>query len=432
MRAFATSLVILLAALASSARADEPWLVSITADFAAPVTTPQSAHYLPGGELAVAVLRPVDPHFAFGVRLFGGLLFDGPAPSDVNRVDPGIGSWVGAGLVLQIRPQLTGPGPDRASGLFLDLEAGGVLTGLLVRPELSATLGYGIDLGPVVLAPHLRVMHVVHWDDPIDDGQAVVLMAGLSVVLGEAHALPAVIEEAPLEVPRDTDGDGIFDADDLCIDVPEDLDGIDDLDGCPEDDVDGDGILDADDLCVRDPEDLDGLRDSDGCPEEDADLDGILDPVDACPEAPEVINGVEDLDGCPDEGLIVLEGDRVVLDDRVLFETNRAHVRHSARPLLRAIAELFLEHPEWASVRIEGHADERGDEAFNRELSERRAVRVSAVLAEYGIAAERMEIVGYGEARPREAGVHDLNRRVEFVMIGASVMVPASSVGGDL
>jgi hypothetical protein len=61
MRAFATSLVILLAALASSARADEPWLVSITADFAAPVTTPQSAHYLPGGELAVAVLRPVTP-----------------------------------------------------------------------------------------------------------------------------------------------------------------------------------------------------------------------------------------------------------------------------------------------------------------------------------------------------------------------------------
>jgi hypothetical protein len=74
---------------------------------------------------------------------------------------------------------------------------------------------------------------------------------------------------------------------------------------------------------------------------------GFFDPVDACPEAPEVINGVEDLDGCPDEGLIVLEGDRVVLDDRVLFETNRAHVRHSARPLLRAIAELFLEHPEW-------------------------------------------------------------------------------------
>lgn len=397
---------------------EEPWLLSLGADAAVPVTDSQRAQYLPGAQLSVGVLRPIDPTFAFGARIFGGLLFDGPAPQDTLRADPGIGSWVGITVGLRIRPQLGGEGPDRAAGLSLTLEAGAVLTGSVVRPALGAIVGYGIDVGPVVIEPRVSVLHIVHFDDPLDDGQGVMVLGGMAFVVGETHREPATLLAEDVGAPSDRDLDGIMDQDDGCPDVPEDDDGIDDEDGCPETDVDGDGVLDEDDLCLRDPEDHDGLRDQDGCPEEDADLDGILDPSDRCPEEREIINGVEDEDGCPDEGLVVLEGDRVVLDERVLFDTNQARVRHRALPVLRAVANLFLTHPEWQRMRIEGHADERGDEEFNRELSERRAARVAQVLREFGVSDAQMAVVGYGEERPRVEGALDANRRVEFVMVG--------------
>lgn len=49
--------------------------------------------------------------------------------------------------------------------------------------------------------------------------------------------------------------------------MPEDRDGRDDWDGCPDLDDDGDGLDDAFDRCPNQAEDLDGYRDADGCPE---------------------------------------------------------------------------------------------------------------------------------------------------------------------
>ena len=102
----------------------------------------------------------------------------------------------------------------------------------------------------------------------------------------------------------DNDKDGILDVDDRCPNVPEDRDGDEDEDGCPEHeaegDRDGDGILDSKDKCPDDPEDRDGFQDSDGCPELDNDKDGILDKDDSCPLDPEDKDGFEDTDGCPE------------------------------------------------------------------------------------------------------------------------------------
>ena len=100
--------------------------------------------------------------------------------------------------------------------------------------------------------------------------------------------------------PPDIDGDGITNAFDACIDVPEDLDSFEDEDGCPEYDNDNDGILDVDDSCPLEPEDFDNLADEDGCPEDDADSDSIVDADDSCPLDPEDIDAFEDADGCPD------------------------------------------------------------------------------------------------------------------------------------
>jgi hypothetical protein len=98
----------------------------------------------------------------------------------------------------------------------------------------------------------------------------------------------------------DVDGDTILNADDNCPFDPEDPDGIQDEDGCPETDADSDGVLDEADACPEDPEDPDGIQDEDGCPETDADSDGILDEADACPEDPEDPDGIQDEDGCPE------------------------------------------------------------------------------------------------------------------------------------
>lgn len=110
----------------------------------------------------------------------------------------------------------------------------------------------------------------------------------------------------------DNDRDGILDIDDECPMVPEDHDGDADRDGCPDGtigDRDGDGLLDNVDECPDDPEDMDGFEDTDGCPDPDNDGDGILDVDDLCPDDPEDMDGFEDQNGCPD-----LDNDR----DRIL------------------------------------------------------------------------------------------------------------------
>lgn len=101
-------------------------------------------------------------------------------------------------------------------------------------------------------------------------------------------------------IPRDKDNDGILDEEDLCIEQPEDMDGFQDSDGCPEYDNDEDGVEDLEDLCPLKAEDVDGFQDNDGCPELDNDQDKIPDQKDKCPNEAEDFNGFQDEDGCPD------------------------------------------------------------------------------------------------------------------------------------
>ena len=98
---------------------------------------------------------------------------------------------------------------------------------------------------------------------------------------------------------RDRDHDGIYDTDDKCPDQPEDRDGFQDEDGCPDPDNDGDGIPDVSDKCPNEAEDFDDFQDADGCPDPDNDKDGIPDLNDACPNAPEDHKGKKPNDGCP-------------------------------------------------------------------------------------------------------------------------------------
>ncbi len=100
--------------------------------------------------------------------------------------------------------------------------------------------------------------------------------------------------------PADTDKDGISDDNDACPTTPEDRDGFEDLDGCPDLDNDADLVPDKLDKCPDKPETRNGIKDTDGCPDADKDGDGIADLDDQCKEMPEDKDGFEDDDGCPE------------------------------------------------------------------------------------------------------------------------------------
>jgi len=122
-----------------------------------------------------------------------------------------------------------------------------------------------------------------------------------------------------------------------------------------------------------------------------------------------------------DAGLVEVTDDRIVLDERVLFEFDSAHIRSAGREVITAIAKMWRSHPEWERITVEGHADVRGADDYNQELSQRRAERARDVLLHDGFAGDRVSAVGFGRSRPRVPGTsddaHRRNRRVEFVIV---------------
>ncbi|MDP6944301.1 MAG: OmpA family protein, partial [Myxococcota bacterium] len=159
----------------------------------------------------------------------------------------------------------------------------------------------------------------------------------------------------------------------------------------------------------------------DGCPDTDNDGDGMADVGDQCPDAKETINGYQDDDGCPDESLAKVEAGRIVILDKVYFETREAELMPQSYPVLRAVAGILRVTPSIKKVRVEGHTDDRGGKAFNLKLSQTRSEAVMTFLVQEGVDAGRLEAVGHGKEKPAVEGrtdeARDANRRVEFVII---------------
>jgi len=219
----------------------------------------------------------------------------------------------------------------------------------------------------------------------------------------------------------DRDGDGIPDAVDKCPDDPEDKDGFQDADGCPDPDNDHDGIPDIDDNCPNDPEDKDGFQDADGCPDPDNDNDRIPDKLDKCPNEPETYNGYQDADGCPDKGRVIVHQSNIEILDKIYFETDKAIIKPESFPILDAISGTLQGNPDIQLVEIQGHADERGSEEHNLQLTDDRAHSVMKYLTDKGVDGARLIAKGYGKSRPIDQRHNQAawakNRRVEFVIM---------------
>ncbi|HEY6106907.1 MAG TPA: OmpA family protein [Anaeromyxobacteraceae bacterium] len=212
--------------------------------------------------------------------------------------------------------------------------------------------------------------------------------------------------------PRDTDGDGIPDDIDRCPLDPEDKDGFQDEDGCPDPDNDNDGIVDAMDACPNNP----GPLENRGCPVLDRDGDGIPDDQDKCPDVPGVAP-----DGCPKKyALVEVKKDRIEIKQQVKYQTGKFKVLPASFPLLNQVVQVLNDYPKMR-LRVEGHTDNVGGESFNLKLSQKRAESVTAYLVSKGIAGDRLESAGYGLTRPlasnRTAKGRSQNRRTEFHIV---------------
>lgn len=144
---------------------------------------------------------------------------------------------------------------------------------------------------------------------PMTLPMAFTLGAGTGLVKGVgAPDVRCVLGAVFVAEANDDDKDGLENHVDQCPTEPEDKDGYEDTDGCPDNDNDLDSIPDSADRCPMQAEDADGFEDTDGCPDLDNDKDGLADTADQCPNAPESKNNYKDEDGCPDESDVDNDG----------------------------------------------------------------------------------------------------------------------------
>lgn len=210
-------------------------------------------------------------------------------------------------------------------------------------------------------------------DDDLDDG---LVLVGLAYSFGgsESKPAPAPVKEA---APADSDGDGVIDANDKCPGTPA---------GTPVD--------------------------ATGC-ELDSDGDGVVDSKDACPGTP--AGTKVDAKGCVPQKA-VMESFKL----NITFPTNSDKITAQYEPEVKKVAEFLNKHSD-VTVVIEGHTDAQGAEAYNQQLSQRRADAVrTSLITKHGIAADRVTAKGFGESKPvasnDTAAGRAQNRRVVAVM----------------
>ncbi len=164
----------------------------------------------------------------------------------------------------------------------------------------------------------------------------------------------------------------------------------------------------------------------------------------ASPEPSQVDEGVNAADRARADSIAMAEAARAEADAReremvraralareeltgvVYFEYDSEQLTSAAEDKLRDKAAILRANPT-LSIRVEGHADERGSTEYNLALGQRRAETVRSFLAGYGIGAERLTTISYGEERPAVQGdsesAYAQNRRAAFDITGGDITV---------
>ena len=427
-----------------SAKARLPALPdALAVAFALTATAPTGSAYAGHDGATLAPSAIVDARLGASLRLVGevGLALRprrtlGPWTLD-DELRFSVGAELapgGASATSAVQLELTGaraladPGPEERA---LEARAAWVYRGL---PNLELGVGLGLGLGAGAGTPAWRAL------------------ASFRYAPGSCPYGPEDLDgwqDGDACADRDNDGDGVDDEADLCPNEPETVNNIDDRDGCPDrrpefdpktalaaaaattiGDRDADGLDNELDACPDAPEDLDGFQDADGCPEPDDDGDGLPDAKDHCPRSAEIFNGVDDDDGCPDVATATLAPRGIVIGDTILFVPGRATLDPKSYGLLDQLAAIIHNHPEILRLEVAGHTDSVGSLAMNLALSEARASAVRDYLVGRGVDPARLRAVGYGPNVPLAPnGTEDgrmLNRRVELTILEIALPRPQS------
>ncbi len=384
-------------ATVSAGAADDSWYVAPQA-FALWLDDAREADDDIGASLAVG--RVLSPNWDAEVAYF------------ISEHDRAVGEVELSGLSFSVKRVFYREGRVNP---FLSLGVAGVKTILKTgedHQDPAALYGVGllIDVGGpraegtvFQLRADLGARHAfTSGDDPAQDPIDYIGSIGLQYAWG--GTVPRKVE--------DSDGDGVTDDLDRCPGTPagtpvdtngcpldDDGDGVtNDMDKCPgtpagakvdasgcELDSDGDGVADARDQCPNTPA---GAKvDEKGC-ELDGDGDGIVDREDKCPGTPK--GERVDSTGCPFNKELLLQG--------VKFETNSAELLPESIPVLDRAISTLKRYPE-LNVEVAGHTDSRGSDAYNLQLSGRRAESVLKYLQAGGV-SNTMTSRGYGERQP--------------------------------
>ncbi len=157
----------------------------------------------------------------------------------------------------------------------------------------------------------------------------------------------------------------------------------------------------------------------------DEDSDGVFDRRDRCPDTPE--NTEVDHRGCPLPQYPVAvkpvepapQSEVITLSDagNVLFDFDKSDLTPAAKAQLDTLMDK-LRNADVVSIKVIGHTDSKGSDAYNQALSERRASSVAAYLLSQGLAPNKLTSEGRGESEPVADNASDEgradNRRVEL------------------
>lgn len=316
----------------------------------------------------------VSPFLTFGLAKVNSILKPGVDDSNLSAL-------FGAGVTIDL-------GQPRTDGSVFQLRGDlGARRGLESDDGIGRAVDYVAGLGfQYAWGGSKRVLDSDGDGVNDDNDQCPGTPAGTAV---DANGCP---------LPQDDDGDGVTNDADKCPNTP--AGARVDATGC-ELDSDGDGVGDSRDQCPNTPP---GAKVNErGC-ELDTDGDGVVDSQDKCPDTPK--GDRVDAIGCSFKDEIKLPG--------VVFETNSADLKPESVPVLEGAVATLKRYPD-IQIEVAGHTDSRGSDAYNLDLSARRAATVLKFLQDGGV-ANALTSRGYGERQPIASNNNDdgrqQNRRV--------------------
>ena len=98
-----------------------------------------------------------------------------------------------------------------------------------------------------------------------------------------------------------------------------------------------------------------------------------------------------------------------------LFDLDSSTLKPGAYTEIARVADVLNRYPQ-TTIRVEGHTDSEGSEAYNQTLSEKRSLAVKSALTQRGVDPTRIQTVGFGESQPISSN-DAINRRVVIVII---------------